>query len=111
MHIVFPGFLKPVLTQISFQGHQLLFSNASAEVRGKNTPERKFASTRSQTHNHQVMSLTRTSLSHLGGDPVKCDLNLGHTRTNALNGTYTRDRLKDLSAIFRAFTISSYRSK
>ena len=42
---VFPGFLTPVLIQISFQSHQLLFSHASAEVRGKNTPKRKFAST------------------------------------------------------------------
>ena len=29
---VFPGFLTPVLTQLSFQSHQLLFSHASAEV-------------------------------------------------------------------------------
>ena len=29
---VFPGFLTPVLTQVSFQGHRLLFSHA-------NTPE------------------------------------------------------------------------
>ena len=36
---VFPGFLPPVLTQISFQSHRLLFSHASAEVRGENTPE------------------------------------------------------------------------
>ena len=38
---VFPGFLTPVLTRISFQSHRLLFSHASAEVRGENTPERK----------------------------------------------------------------------
>ena len=31
---VFPGFLTPVLTQLSFQSHRLLFSHASAEVRG-----------------------------------------------------------------------------
>ena len=36
----FPGFLTPVLTQISFQSHRLLFSHASAEVRGENKPER-----------------------------------------------------------------------
>ena len=29
---MFPGFLTPVLTQISFQSHQLLSSHASAEV-------------------------------------------------------------------------------
>ena len=55
---VFPGFLKPVLT---------LFSHASAEMKGKNTPERKFASTGDRTHNHQVMSPTRSSLRHPGG--------------------------------------------
>ena len=49
---VFPGFLTPVLTQISFQSHRLLFSPAAAEVRGKNMPERNFASTRSRTRNH-----------------------------------------------------------
>ena len=64
---VFPGFLTPVLTQLSFQNHRLLFSHASAEVTGEYTPERKFSSTGSQTHNHQVMSPTRSLLSHLGG--------------------------------------------
>ena len=29
-----------VLTQLSFQSHQLLFSHASAEVRGENMPEK-----------------------------------------------------------------------
>ena len=56
---VFPGFLTPVLKQLSFQSHRLLFSHASAEVRGENMLERKVASTGSQTHNHQVMSLKR----------------------------------------------------
>ena len=41
---VFPGFLTPVLTQLSFQSHRLLFSHAS-EVRGENTSERKFDAT------------------------------------------------------------------
>ena len=60
---VFPGFLKPVLTQISFQSHQLLFPYASAEVRG----ERNFTPTGSQAHNHQVMSPTCSPLSHPNG--------------------------------------------
>ena len=60
---VFPGFLTPVLTQLSIQSHRLLFSHAS-EVRGENTPERQFALTESRTHNHQVMSQTRSPLSH-----------------------------------------------
>ena len=64
---VFPGLLKPALTQLSFQIHRLLFSHASAELRGENTSERKFASTWYPTHNHQVMSLTRSPLSHPGG--------------------------------------------
>ena len=55
---VFPGFLTPVLTPISFQSHRLLFSHASAEVRGENMPERNFPSTGSRTHIHQVMSPT-----------------------------------------------------
>ena len=64
---VFPGFLTPVLTVISLQSHQLPFSHASEEVRGENTPERSFASTWSRTHNHQVISPTRSPLSHPGG--------------------------------------------
>ena len=61
---VFPGFVTPVLTQLSFQSHRLLFPHASAEVRGENTQERKFASTGDRTHNHQVMSPIRSPLSH-----------------------------------------------
>ena len=64
---VFPGFLTPVLTQPSFQSHRLLFSHASAEVRGENTQERKFASTGYRTHNHQVMSPTRSPLATRAG--------------------------------------------
>ena len=40
---VFPGFLTPVLTPVSFQSHRVLFSHASAEVRGENMRERNFA--------------------------------------------------------------------
>ena len=36
---VFPGFLTLEVTQLSFQSHRLLFSHASADVRGGNTPE------------------------------------------------------------------------
>ena len=64
---VFPGFLTPVQTQISFQSHRLFFSHASADARGENMPEINFAFTGSRTHNHQVMSLTASPLSHLGG--------------------------------------------
>ena len=74
---VFPGFLTPVLTQISFQSHRLLFSHASAEVRSENTPERNFASPGSQTPNHQVMSPTRSPLSHLGEEVMAWTSNQG----------------------------------
>ena len=68
---VFPGFLTPVLLQISFQSHRPLLSHASAEVRGENTPERNFTSAGSLTHNHQVMSPKRSPLSHTDREWVK----------------------------------------
>ena len=58
---VFPGFLTRVPTQVSFQKHRQLFSHASAEVRGENTPERKFALTGDRTHKppgHESDTLT-----------------------------------------------------
>ena len=64
---VFPGFLTQVLTQLSLQSHRLLFSSASADVRGENTQERKFALTGDRTHKHQVMNPTRSPLNHPGG--------------------------------------------
>ena len=50
---VFPRYLTPVLRQLSFQSFRLLFSHASAEVRGQNTAERNFFSTGSQITNSQ----------------------------------------------------------
>ena len=59
---VFPGFLPPVLTKVSFQSHRLLFSHASAEVKGENTPERNFASTgTSQPPGHESNKLATDS--------------------------------------------------
>ena len=52
---VFPGFLTPVLTQISFQATNYFSHMFLKEVSGENMPERNFASTESQTHSHQVM--------------------------------------------------------
>ena len=66
-HMCFLAFLHQYLHYFSFQSHRLLFSHASAEVRGENTPERKVASTEDRTHNHQVTSPTRSPLSHPGG--------------------------------------------
>ena len=65
-HMCFLAFSHQYLHNCSFQSHPLLFSHASAEVRGKNTPERKFASTGDRTHNHQVMNLTLSPLRHPG---------------------------------------------
>ena len=64
---VFPGFRTPVLTLLSFKANDYFSNMLLAEVRGENTPKRKFASTGSQTHNHQVMSPTRSPLSYSGG--------------------------------------------
>ena len=54
---VFPHFLMPVLTQYSFQSHQLLFSHASVEVRGKYKPKKVLPQPGIEL-NHQVMSPT-----------------------------------------------------
>ena len=48
-----------------------------AEVRGENMPERKFASTGSRTHNHQVMSPTGSLMSY----PVRAILFLTTSET------------------------------
>ena len=68
-HMCFLAFSHQYLHNFSFQSHRLLFSHASAEVRGENTPERKVASTGDRTHNHPVMRPTRSPLSHPGGAP------------------------------------------
>ena len=61
---LFPGFLTPVLRQLFFPKSPTNFLTCSAEVRGEKMPERKFASTGDRTHNHQVMSLGCSPLSH-----------------------------------------------
>ena len=66
-HICFLAFSHQYQNNFSFQSHRLLFTNASAEARGENAPERKVASTGDRTHNHQVMSATRSPLGHPGG--------------------------------------------
>ena len=66
---VFPGFLIPVipvLTQLSFQSHQLLFAHASAEVRGENTCWKGSLPQMGIKLTHKVMSPTRSPLSHQG---------------------------------------------
>ena len=66
MHMCFLAFSHQYYHNFSFQSHRLLFSHASAEVRGENTQERKAASTWDETPNHKVMSLTRSPLSFPG---------------------------------------------
>ena len=66
----FPGFLTPVLTQLFFPKPPTTFLTCFCRGERQNTPERKVASTGDQTHNHQVMSLTRSPLSHPGGATV-----------------------------------------
>ena len=62
---VFPGFLTPVLTYFSFQSHRLLSHMLLQRLEAnENTP-------RDQTHNHQLMSLTPSPLSQLGGANTK----------------------------------------
>ena len=61
---VFPDFLTPVLTELFFPKPLTTFFTCFC--RGEKTPERKFASTGYRTHNHQVMSPTRSPLSHPG---------------------------------------------
>ena len=70
---VFSDFPTSVLTQISFQSHRLLFSQASAEVRGENTPESSpQLEIETQTSSHEFDTLT-TELNR----PVKARTCLG----------------------------------
>ena len=52
---LFPGFLTPVLTQLSFQSHWLLFSHASTEMRKKVGLNRE---SNSQPPGHESDTLT-----------------------------------------------------
>ena len=64
---VFPGFLTPVLTELYFQRHKLLFSHASAEVEKQKYIRKKVCLNQVSNLNNQVMSPTRSPLSHPGG--------------------------------------------
>ena len=50
------------------------FLHASAEVRGENAPEGKFASTEDRTHNRPVMRPTQSPMSLPGGRIINEDL-------------------------------------
>ena len=73
---VFLGFLMPILTQFSFQSHQLFFSHAS-EVRGKNYAGKKKKAclnrvSNSQPPGHESDMLTTES----SGRATKTDVDL-----------------------------------
>ena len=51
-YMCFLAFSHQYYHNFSFQSHRLLFSHASAEVRGENSPERKVASNGDRTYNH-----------------------------------------------------------
>ena len=99
---VFPSFLTPVLTQLSFQSHRLLFSHASAEVRGENTPKRNFTSSGFRTHNHHVMSPTSSPLSHPGWAPplvasaFSVRTGLKNILSLAMQHKYSHDQLESI---------------
>ena len=68
---LFPGFLTPVLTQLFFPKPPTTFLTCFCRGERQNTPERKVASIGDRTHNHQVMSPTRSQLSRSGGERLK----------------------------------------
>ena len=55
-HMCFLAFLHQYYHNFSFQSHRLLFSHASAVVRGESKSERKVTSTGDQTHTHQPVA-------------------------------------------------------
>ena len=75
---VFPGFLTQVLTLISFKSQRLLFSHASAEVRGEKYARKKFRLHRvsnSEPPGHESEALTTEPPGQGKNEAVLC---LGH---------------------------------
>ena len=64
---VFPCFLTPVLTQLFFPKPPTTFLTCFCRGERLKYAGKKVASTGYRTHNHQVMSPTRSPLSHTGG--------------------------------------------
>ena len=95
---VFPGFLTPVLTQLFFPKPPTTLLTCFCRVRGENTPERKVASTGDRTHNHQVMSPTRSPLSHPGGAWKRRDIEIEtlRVRKTDIQKERQRDRQRDI---------------
>ena len=65
-HIYFPGFLTPVLTQPFLPKPPTTFPTCFCRGERRNAPERKVASAGGRTHNHQVMSPTRSRATLVG---------------------------------------------
>ena len=64
---VFPGFFTPVLTQLFLPKPPTTFLTCFCRGERRKHAGKKVASTGDRTRNHQVMSPTRSSLSHPGG--------------------------------------------
>ena len=67
MHMCFLAFSYQYLHNSLSKATNYLSQVYASEVRGENTPKRKFASTGFGTHNQQVVSQTCSLLNHLGG--------------------------------------------
>ena len=67
--------------------NQGLFGKGLTKVRDENMPERKFAWTGYGTHNHQVMSLTWSSLSHPDDGPGFWNLKWCHYMEKKSSGS------------------------
>ena len=66
---VFPGFLTPVLEQLFFPKPPTTFLTCFCRGKRRKYASKKVRLNGDQTHNHQVISLTRSPLNHTGGAP------------------------------------------
>ena len=87
-HMCLLPFLTPVLTQLFFTKPPTTFLTCFCRGERQNMLERKSASTRSQTHNHQAMSPTRSPLSH----PYRANLLFGKYISFTKGKTKTRKK-------------------
>ena len=109
MHMCFLAFSHRYQHNFSYQSHILLFSHASEEVRGENTPERKVASTWDQTHNHQVMT-TCSPLSHPGRASMVWIKHLTyHSKMAFYEGVQMQSVCLEFSPGFRAVSVISHK--
>ena len=76
---VFPCFLTPVLTQLFFPKPPTTSLTCFCRGERQKYARQKIRLNRDRTHNHQVMSLTRSPLSHPSGGGLL--LTLCHTMT------------------------------